>query len=77
MRLQRRQRPQVVHPMFDRHAQRQRLALTGYDDDDFARLEDGLDAHRKCHAGHGGDVIIKEARVREDRVVRESLDPCP
>ena len=63
--------------MFDRHAQRQRLALTGHDHDDFPRLEDGLDAHRKRHAWHGGDVIIKEARVREDRVVRKSLDPRP
>ena len=63
--------------MFDRHAQRQGLALTGHDHDDLARIEDSLDAHRKRHAWHSGDVVVEEARVSEDRVVCKSLDPRP
>ena len=63
----------MVHPMFDRHAQRERLALTSHDHDDLARVEDGLDANRKRHAWYGGNVVTKEARVGEDRVVRQGL----
>ena len=74
VRLQCRQRPQVVHPMLDRHTQRERLALPGYDHDDLARIKDGLYTHRKRHARHGGYVVTKEARVCEDRIVRQSLD---
>ena len=60
--------------MFDRHTQRERLALPGYDHDDLARIKDGLYAHGKCHARHSGDVVTKKARVCEDRIVCESLD---
>jgi hypothetical protein len=64
----------MVHAMFDRHAQRERLALAGYDHDDLARIKDGLYAHRKRHAWYGGDVVAKEARIREDCVVSERLE---
>src|SRR5258707_3694561 len=63
----------MIHPMFDRHAQCERLPLPSYDHDDLARFKNGLYAYRKCHAGHGGNVVVKEARVCEDGIVRESL----
>jgi len=63
----------MVYPMFDRHAQRQRLALSSHDHDDLARIKDSFDAHRKRHAWHGGDVVTEEARVCEYRVVSERL----
>ena len=49
--------------MFDRHAQRERLALPGYDHDNLARIKDDLEAHRKHHACHGRNVVTKEARI--------------
>ena len=60
--------------MLDRHTQRESLALTGDDHDDLARVQDGLYAHGKRHAWHGGNVVSKETRVCEDRVIREGLD---
>src|SRR5258708_39455756 len=63
----------MIPPMFDRHAQCERLPLPSYDHDDLARFKNGLYAYRKCHAGHGGNVVVKEARVCEDGIVRESL----
>jgi hypothetical protein len=58
----------------DRFAQRKTLALTGDDDDDFARLKNGGNADSKGHPGDLGDVIVKEACVGEDGVISESLD---
>ena len=58
----------------DRFAQCKTLALTGDDDDDFARIKNGSDADGEGHPGDLGDVIVKEACVGEDGVVGESLD---
>ena len=64
----------MIHAVLDGHAERERLALAGNDNDDLARLEYRLDAHGERHARHGGDVVSEETGVGEDRVVRERLD---
>ena len=64
----------MVHAALDCLAERERLALAGDDDDDLARVEDGGDADGEGHAGDGGDVVVEEAGVGEDGVVREGLD---
>ena len=72
--------PRLVHistlttTRTDRFAQCKTLALTGDDNNDFARIKNGGDADGKGHPGDLGDVIVKEACVGEDGVVGESLD---
>lgn len=72
--LERGECPHVVDALLDGLAERERLALAGDDDDDLARVEHGRDADGERHARDGGDVVVEEARVREDRVVGERLD---
>ena len=64
----------MIHAALDRLAERERLALAGDDDDDLARVEHGLHADGERHARHLRNIVPEEARVREDRVVRERLD---
>lgn len=72
--LERRECPEVVDALLDRLGERERLALPGNDDNNLARLEHGRDANSERHARHRGDVVVEEARICEDRVVRERLD---
>ena len=72
--LERGEGPHVVDALLDGLAEREGLALAGDDDDDLARVEHGRDADGERHARDGGDVVVEEARVREDRVVCERLD---
>lgn len=72
--LQRTECPKVVHALFNCLAQRKRLPLPSYDNDDLTRVQDGAHADRQRHARHSGDVVPEEACVREDRVVCERLD---
>lgn len=89
--LQTGQRPHVVDPALDRLLKGHRLVGTGDDNDDLvslwqsvtvhhvvkrhAHLQDRLNAHCQGHPGDFGKIIAKEARVGEDGVVRQRLDP--
>ena len=64
----------MIDPALDRLAQRKRLALPRNNHNDLATVEDGPHADGERHARDPGDVVPEEARVREDRVVRERLD---
>ena len=74
MELEGREGPHMVDALLNGLAERESLALASNDDDDLARVEHGCDTDGECHARDGGDVVVEEARVREDGVVRERLD---
>ena len=73
--LQRRQRPHVVDAVLDAALQRERLVRARDNNDDLARVQDGGDADGQRHARHFAEVVAEEARVGEDGVVGQCLDP--
>lgn len=72
--LERRERPHVVNTLLNAALEGERLALTENDNDDLTGLENGLNTDSQSHAGDLVDVVVEEARVGENGVVRESLD---
>ena len=64
----------MVDALLNAALESKRLALAEDNDDHLAGLEDGLDTDGESHAGHLGNVIVKEARVGKDGVVGERLD---
>jgi len=72
--LQRGHRPHVVHAVLDALGQRARLAGPGDDHHHLACIHDGADADSERHLGHGADVVVEEAAVGNDGVVRQRLD---
>lgn len=66
----------MVYPLLDGFAQRQRLTLTSNHDNDFPTVQDGLYADSERHARDSGNVVVEEARVRQDGIVCEGLDTC-
>lgn len=55
-------------------AKRERLALTSDNDDNLARVQDGLDTDGECHTRNFIDAPAKEACVRKDGVIGQGLD---
>lgn len=57
-----------------RLAQRQGLPQACDDHYDFPALQHGSDTNSECHSWHFVDVVVEEAGVGENGVVREGLD---
>jgi hypothetical protein len=64
----------MVHAPLDHLGQGKSFVLSSDDEDDLARVHDGLDADGECHAGHRGEVVVEKTAVVEDGLVGESLD---
>ena len=67
----------MVDTVLDALRQRHRLLAPRDDKDHLARVHDRRDSDGESHARNGGEVIVEEARVGEDGVVRQSLDARP
>ena len=64
----------MVHALFDTSLKRQSLPCAQDDHDHLAGLQHSLHTDRQRHLGHLFDVVVEEAAVGEDSVVRQSLD---
>ena len=74
MELQAGQSPHVVDTCLNAALESEGLPGTKDDDDDLAGLENGLDTDGQGHARDLAQVVVEEARVREDGVIGKRLD---
>ncbi len=72
--LQAGQSPHVVDARLDAALEGEGLPGAEDDDDDLAGLQDGLDTDGQGHARDLVQVVVEEARVREDGVIGKRLD---
>ena len=71
MRLDRRHGPHVVDALLNALAQRHRLVDSRNDNEHLARVHHRLDSHRQRHLWHLAQVVVEEARVCDDSIVRQ------
>ena len=72
--LQAGQSPHVVDARLDAALEGESLPGAEDDDDDLAGLENGLHTDGQGHARNLVQVVVEEARVREDGVIGKRLD---
>ena len=65
----------VVDPVFDALRQGDGLLAPRHNEDHFARIHDRRDPYSESHTRNGGEIVVEEPRIGQDRVVRERLDP--
>lgn len=65
----------MVDTLLDTLLQCERFSGTEDDDDNLPRLKDGLDTNSQSHSRHSAQIVVKEARVGQDSVISQSLDP--
>lgn len=68
------ERPHVVHSLLDTLLQSKCFACSQDDDDDLSSLENSLNTDRQRHSRDLTQVIVEEAGVGQDGIIRQGLD---